>query len=106
MQPVERQSPEELSTPPPRQSWSHKLAKLLFIMVCFEVGVFLVVFPWLESWDHNSIANMTPWMRDLWDNSYVRGALSGLGLVNIYISLGEIFGLRRPRAVKMKAPLL
>ena len=34
-------------------------------------------------------------MRDVWDSSYFRGALSGLGLVNIYISLAEVFRLRR-----------
>jgi hypothetical protein len=26
---------------------------------------------------------------------YVRGAISGLGVVNLYISLGEVFRLRR-----------
>jgi hypothetical protein len=26
---------------------------------------------------------------------YVRGAISGLGMVNLYISLGEVFRLRR-----------
>ena len=26
---------------------------------------------------------------------YVRGAISGIGVVNLYISLGEVFRLRR-----------
>jgi hypothetical protein len=26
---------------------------------------------------------------------YVRGAISGLGVLNLYISLGEVFRLRR-----------
>jgi hypothetical protein len=30
-----------------------------------------------------------------WDNAYLRGAVSGLGIVNVYISLVEIFRLRR-----------
>jgi hypothetical protein len=33
--------------------------------------------------------------RNLWDNPYVRGAVSGLGIVNIYISFSELFRLRR-----------
>jgi hypothetical protein len=34
-------------------------------------------------------------MKPYWDNLYVRGAVSGLGAVNLYISLVEIFRLRR-----------
>ena len=29
--------------------------------------------------------------RDLWNNSYVRGAVSGLGLVNVWIAMAEVF---------------
>src|SRR5271154_1254096 len=87
---------------PAKISWHHKLATLLFIMVCFEVGLFLIVFPWMDYWDRNYIAALSPAIRDLWDSAYFRGALSGLGLVNIYISLAEIFRFRRPRADKLK----
>jgi hypothetical protein len=45
-------------------------------------------------------------VRTIWENAYFRGALSGLGLVNIYISLGEVFRLRRPRADRLKVPVL
>jgi hypothetical protein len=65
------------------------------VIFCFELGVFLLVFPWLEAWDINWFASYSPAVRDLWNNSYFRGALSGLGLVNIYISLIEVFRLRR-----------
>ena len=75
-------------------------------MVCFEVGLFLAVFPWMDYWSRNSIASLSPAIRDVWDSAYFRGALSGLGLVNIYISLAEVFRLRKPRADKLKVSLL
>ena len=110
MQPVERQSSEQ---PPafepqeiPRTPWYHKLAILLFIIVCFEVGAFLLVFPWMDYWGNNSIASTAPWIRPIWESSYFRGALSGLGVLNIYISLAEVFRLRRPAADKMKVPAI
>jgi hypothetical protein len=78
-----------------RHAWYHKLGIFLFIIVCFEVGAFLTVFPWTSQWDTNSVASLFPWLRDLWASSYFRGALSGLGLLNIYISLGEVSRLRR-----------
>jgi len=107
MQPVEPQPPiEEPVEQPPRTSWFHKLGVLLFIIVCFEVGVFLLVFPWMDYWETNSIASMAPWVRGFWASPYFRGALSGLGLINIYISLSEVFRLRRPAADRLKVSLL
>jgi hypothetical protein len=34
-------------------------------------------------------------MEVLWDNMYLRGAVSGLGLANLYISFVELFRLER-----------
>jgi hypothetical protein len=100
MHPVEPRAPriEDPDETPvhARHTWIHKLGIFLFIIVCFEVGAFLTVFPWTPQWDSNSVANLFPWLRDLWISSYFRGALSGLGLLNIYISLGEVSRLRRP----------
>jgi hypothetical protein len=99
MRPVEPQSSsiEESEVPAHvRHPWYHKLGIFLFIIVCFEVGAFLMVFPWTPQWDSNSVSNIFPWLRDLWASSYFRGALSGLGLLNIYISLGEVSRLRKP----------
>jgi hypothetical protein len=79
-------------------SWVHRLGLFLFIVVCFEVGAFLTAFPWTPQWDSNALANLFPWLRDFWTSSYFRGAVSGIGLLNIYISFGEISRLRRSRS--------
>ena len=93
-----------LEAPPaaPRTSWLYRVWKIIFILFCFELGVFLVVFPWLDYWSSNSIASLTPWMINVWDSPYFRGALSGLGVVNIYISLAEVFRFRRMPVDRMK----
>jgi hypothetical protein len=85
----------EPAPPPPAYRWYHKATALLFIVFCLEVGVVLLVFPWSEYWDNNFFSNLIPSMRELWDNPYLRGAVSGLGIVNIYISFSELFRLRR-----------
>ena len=84
-------------TPPahPRYRWYHKVTALIFIAFCLELGVFLLFFPWSVLWDRNFFSSITPPWRQYWDNAYLRGAVSGLGLVNVYISLVEIFRLRR-----------
>ena len=78
-----------------KHTWAHKLGVILFVIVCFEVGVFLLVFPWTQQWDGNSLASLLPGLRDYWTSSYFRGAWSGLGVLNIYISIGELLRLRR-----------
>ena len=106
MQPVEPQLPVEESIEPARPGWHHKLGSFVFMIVCFEVGAFLLIFPWLPYWDSNSIASLAPWLRNIWDSAYFRGALSGLGVVNIYISVAEAFRIRRSSADKLKVSIL
>ena len=87
--------------PPPRPMaqpeyrWYHKLSALIFILFCMELGAFLLLFPWTDYWDHNFFSALVPEWHNVWDNSYVRGAISGLGVVNFYIAFLEILRLRR-----------
>lgn len=79
----------------PQYRWYHKLSALIFILFCMEVGAFLLLFPWTEWWDHNLFSSLVPEWHRFWQNAYVRGAVSGLGVVNFYISFLEIIRLRR-----------
>ncbi len=80
--------------------WLEKVASLLYVVFCFELGVFLLVFPWLRLWENSFFSNLDfslvgySW-EQIWDSSWFRGAFSGLGLVNIFISLAEVVRLRR-----------
>ena len=70
-----------------------------------ELGFFLLVFPWTDAWYSNRFstfaaesywsATVAGWWRTLWPNAFFRGAVSGLGIINLYIALVEIFALRR-----------
>jgi len=102
MMPTEPESPpsEAVIAAPipvhkPEYRWYHKMSAVLFITFCLEVGMFLVIFPWTPYWDGNYFFALRPEWQSLWDNMYVRGAVSGLGVVNLYISLVEVFRLRR-----------
>jgi len=75
--------------------WYHKAGAVLFAIFCFELGVFLLVFPWLELWEWNFFATWHRPLQQVWMNSYFRGTVSGLGLVNIFVSFIEIVRLRR-----------
>jgi len=75
--------------------WYHKMSAILFITFCLEIGFFLLIFPWTECWETNYCASYIPDCHQYWGNIYVRGAISGVGVVNLYISFGEMFRLRR-----------
>jgi hypothetical protein len=79
--------------PLPQYRWYHKVSAVLLITLCLDIGLFLVIFPWTDYWDN--FAAFVHTLRPYLDNMYVRGAISGLGIVNLYISLGEVFRLRR-----------
>jgi hypothetical protein len=73
--------------------WSRKLLAVLFATFCLEIGFFLLLFPWTPYAD--DFGFFRPEWRAYWDNHFVRGAISGLGVVNLYVSFVEIAGLRR-----------
>jgi hypothetical protein len=79
----------------PRYRWYHKMAGVMTAIFCFELGVFLLVYPWASEWDLNYLAFLPIWARSVWSSPYFRGAVSGLGILNIYISFVEVFRLRR-----------
>jgi len=79
----------------PRYRWYQKAAGVLFVAFCLGVGLFLLIFPWTDGWESNYFATLVPEWHRYWDNLYVRGAISGVGVVNLWISFAEMFDLRR-----------
>jgi len=83
-----------VEVPRPNYRWYHKLGAVMAAILCFELGVFLLVYPWAGEWEAN--AWVIPWWgRELWNDPFFRGAVSGLGLLNIWISFAEVFRFRR-----------
>ena len=82
----------EMETSPRRKrSWLSQVSGLAWIILCFELGAFLLVYPWMDGWDRNVLALWLPGLQPYWANTWLRGAISGLGTVNIVIALTELF---------------
>ena len=63
---------------------------------CREIGLFVVIFPWMgDAWDLNYFQSLGPVLRNVRDEPYFHGAISGLGLLNIYIAMLQIARLFR-----------
>ena len=64
--------------------------RLLYVAFFLEVGLLLVVLPWSGFWERNYFAMTWPALRDLLTNNFVRGAVTGLGLVNLYAGFADL----------------
>ncbi len=84
-----------------RHSLRHKAFAVSLVMLCTVLGVFLAIYPWMPCepgfpcWDDNYVVNLLAHWSHIWKSPYFRGAISGLGLVNIYVALLEAVELRR-----------
>jgi hypothetical protein len=54
------------------------------------VGLLLIVVPWSGFWERNYFLYAFPALRPALTNAFVRGAVSGLGVVNLFTGLMEI----------------
>ncbi len=77
----------------PRKRRPNRLLGVCFVIFTFEVGVFLVVFPWTDTWNLNYFQGLVPVLQDVWDHPYFRGAVTGLGLLNVYLAGLEVIRL-------------
>jgi hypothetical protein len=79
------------------------VTRLLLVALFLEAGFVLVVVPWSTFWDHNYFAESLPVIRMIISNNFVRGAVSGLGLVNIAAGIGELFSLLMSRQTEQRS---
>ena len=73
------------------------MSKVLFsiyVLYCFEIGLFLVIFPWMDVWSKNSLLSHYPAVQGLFLNNFFRGGVSGLGLANVVLGTWEIAHFR------------
>ncbi len=68
------------------------MAPVPWILTSFLVGVLLVFAPWSSSlWESNWLLQLWPGLRGALLSPFVRGAVTGLGLVNVLLALYDIY---------------
>jgi hypothetical protein len=66
---------------------------LVSVLSSLLVGLVLVVAPWTALWDTNYLLQAYPLVRSLLLSEFTRGAVSGLGLVNVLLAASELYQL-------------
>lgn len=73
------------------------MKRVLLIAFFLEVGFALIVVPWSEYWDRNYFVQALPAAGPLLTNNFVRGAVSGLGLINVIVGVAELVSMLASR---------
>jgi len=78
-----------------------KLTFYIYIFYCFEIGVFLIVAPWWlpQVWENNYFLFLLPRLKGLFLSGYFRGAVTGLGVVNLLLAVSEIIQNEQSRRI-------
>lgn len=96
---VEPSPPAAQPEPPPPQRippWLVRLELFLRVMLQMYIGLFVCYMPWWHAfWDQNPIFLQYPALGMIAVNGAVRGLVSGLGLLNLWIAFQD--ALRRGR---------
>ncbi|MFN6964340.1 MAG: hypothetical protein ACK4S4_11315 [Pyrinomonadaceae bacterium] len=77
-----------------------KLTVIFFIVLCLLLGIYLTLLPWVSfgvigDWGDNYLLAFiaektgTPVIRELVSSTWFRGAVTGLGVVNLIIAFWE-----------------
>jgi hypothetical protein len=78
--------------------------RILFILYCFEAGIFFVIVPWTKFWAQNPLLQSFDLARLLAGNFYFRGLVMGFGLVHFIVGIREIGAMLVERSTRGASP--
>jgi len=70
---------------------------LFFGLYCLEAGLFFAIVPWTRIWTLNPLLHSTLAMGMWADNPFVRGFVTGFGVVHLIVGVRELVALMRAR---------
>ncbi len=90
---LEPNRPVLVMSPPPAPKrphlWLQRIWLVVFVLFSLEVGIILTVLPWTRIWTENSLLLGHLRIREFLMQDFVRGLVSGLGLVDIWMGVAE-----------------
>lgn len=79
--------------------WLQRLSLLVLVLFCVYLGVLVTILPWwTRVWDHNLFFQSRPALAAVLHTGAMRGIISGLGLLDIWIGVSEAVHYREHRA--------
>lgn len=70
---------------------------LFFALYCLEAGLFFTIVPWTVIWTVNPLLHNNLTVGMVADNPFVRGFVSGIGLLHLIIGVRDLVRISRAR---------
>ena len=80
----------------------HRLRSVLWLLILFELGIVLVFLPWLQVWESNYFLGQYPALRPILLHPSLRGAITGLGALDIVLAVDLARMLLRLKATQAR----
>jgi hypothetical protein len=65
----------------------NRVLRVLLLLVWLELGLMLILVPWSDMWQTNYFIIQFPALGTILRSPYLRGAISGLGVMNVFLAL-------------------
>jgi hypothetical protein len=69
--------------------WMQRTFLVIFVVLCIEIGIVLIAVPWRPVWSNNALLSDYPQIRTFMRLGFVRGIVTGIGLLDIWIGIWE-----------------
>ena len=73
-----------------------------FALYCLEAGLFFLVVPWTVIWTLNPLLHSNMAIGAVADNPFVRGFISGIGLLHLIIGVRDLVRMSRERRSRVQ----
>lgn len=88
-------SPDEAIGPPAAPVWLQRMSLVVLVIFCLYLGLLIAVLPWwTDMWDRNALLLDFPALRAVLMKGPVRGLISGLGVLDLWIGISELIHYR------------
>jgi hypothetical protein len=74
--------------------WIQRVKLAIDVVFFIELGMILVVLPWSDLWTRNTLLMGFPTAKMIVDHGFLRGVVTGLGFINIWIGISDAVNYR------------
>lgn len=89
--------PQPVETEPEVPVWMQRIFVIVYVVFCLQLGIMLIVLPWSDPWTNNNLLAHWPALKHLWEHGFFRGAISGLGFLDLWLGISEAVSYRDRR---------
>ncbi len=88
--PAPEEHPGPLIPPPAHPPvWAQRLLLAIEVAVAVWAGMLVTALPWTRLWTENPLLAGWPSLKFILNQNFVRGLISGIGLVDVWMGISE-----------------